>query len=94
MVTFGLGVEPVRSVVGSVGLQFIWLDEDDGSFSWDGTMIRLHNTAKWHDGTMRWYDEMARQYDGTICHNGRWYNGTMYDGTIAQCYSFIINVLK
>ena len=59
MVTFGLGAKPVRSVVGSVGLRFLLrLDEDDGSFSWDGTMVRLHNAAKRHDGTMQWYDEM------------------------------------
>ena len=70
MVTFGHGVEPVWSVVGSVGLWFLWLDEDDGSFSWDGTMIRLHDTEKWHNGTMQLYDEMAQRFDGTICHNG------------------------
>ena len=52
MVTFGLGTEPVWSVVGSVGLWFLWLDEDDGSFSWDGTMVQLHDMAKWHNGTM------------------------------------------
>ena len=52
MGTFGLGVEPVQSVVGSVGLRFLWLDEDDGSFILDDTMVQLHDTAKWQDGTM------------------------------------------
>ena len=79
--TFGLGVESVWSAVSSVGLWFFQLDEDDGSFSWDGTMLRLHDMAKWHDGTMRWYDTMARW------HNmAQWYNGMMsrYD-TMVQC---------
>ena len=59
MVTFGIGVDPVWSVVGSVGLGFLWLDEDVGSFSLDDTMVRFHDTEKRHDGTMRWFNDMA-----------------------------------
>ena len=89
--TFGIGVEPVWSVVGSVGLQFLWLDEDVGSFSLDDTMVQLYNTAKWHNGAMRWYNEMVRRYDGTIFHNGTMAQCTMAQLHIAIC---IINVLK
>ena len=89
--TFGIGVEPVWSVVGSVGLRFLWLDEDVGSFSLDDTMVQLYNTAKWHNGAMRWYNEMVRRYDGTIFHNGAMAQCTMAQLHIAIC---IINVLK
>ena len=53
MVTFGLGVEPVWSLVGSVGLWFLWLDEDDGSFSWDGSIAQYGKMARWYDGMVR-----------------------------------------
>ena len=70
MVTFGIGVKPVWSVVGSVSLRFLWLEEYVGSFSLDDTMVQLHDTAKWHNGMMQWYNEMVRGYNGTIFHNG------------------------
>ena len=53
MVTFGLGVETVWSVVGSVGLWFLWLDEDDGSFSWDGSIAQYGKMARWYDAMVQ-----------------------------------------
>ena len=38
----------------SVGLWFLWLDEDVGSFRLDDKMVQLHNTEKWQDGKMQW----------------------------------------
>ena len=41
-----------------VGLRFLWLDEDVGSFSLDGMIVQLQNTEKWHNGAILWYNEM------------------------------------
>ena len=53
MVTFGRGVKPVWSVVGSVSIWFLLLDEDDGSLRWDGTMKQWHDMTQCHNGTMQ-----------------------------------------
>ena len=83
--TFSLGAEPDWLVVGSVSIRFLWLDEDDGSFSWDGTMVRLHDTAKLHNGTTQWYDEMVRWHNMS-----RWRDGTMAQYTMAKLHNDIV----
>ena len=40
-------------------------------------MVQCDGTMRWHDGTMAQYFTMVQ-----------WYDGTMYDGTIAQCYFY------
>ena len=85
VVTFSLGVKPVWSVVGSVGLQFLWLDEDDGSFSWDSWIARYSKMAQWYDAMVRW--------DGTTVwwHNmPQWRNGTMTQCTMAQLHNALV----